>query len=265
MSNLPPDQQKTLLTLGLLVLASALLCRRQISVSVEVLREVVVSTLPPFDDTPRPAPGPSTSIPTPTPSPTPAAPGLFWPVDLSRVTIGPRFLGHFAHGTWAQNPLAGYRAGYGYHTGVDFLRPHLPGLAVFAVADGVVVSSTSRSAPGYGNNVVISHPALGVYTRYSHLNSRAVGEGASVKAGQMIGRMGESGTDNVHLHFDVIQQGLPTPRFNPHNPLTGGVARPLPGLDPIEEALTVKYFRNPLAFLNAKTAVNPVSQKVATV
>ncbi|WP_168734695.1 M23 family metallopeptidase [Deinococcus sp. KSM4-11] len=226
-----------------------------------------MSKLPPSaGGTPTPPKQNTGPTPTPTPTPaTPAAPGLFWPVDLSRVTIGPRFLGHYAHGTWQQNPLAGYRAGYGYHTGVDFLRPHLPGLAVFSIADGVVVSSTSRSAPGYGNNVVISHPALGVYTRYSHLDSRAVSEGAGVKAGQMIGRMGESGTDNVHLHFDVIQQGLPTPRFNPHNPLTGGVAHPLPGLDPIEEALTVQYFRNPLAFLNAKTAANPVNLKVATV
>ncbi|WP_197050729.1 M23 family metallopeptidase [Deinococcus sp. YIM 77859] len=200
---------------------------------------------------------PSTPATPGTPStPTPAAGGLFWPVDLNRVRIGPRFLGHWAHGT--------YRRGYGYHTGVDFLGPM--GLAVVSIADGVVVSSTPpASRYGYGNNIVIHHPALGVFTRYSHLDSRAVQTGQTVKAGQLIARLGTSGTDNAHLHFDVIQEALPNPRFCPHNPATGGVSRPLEGLDPIEEALTTRYFRNPIALLNAKTALNPVTRKGATV
>lgn len=188
-----------------------------------------------------------------TSTPTPAGP-CYWPVDLSRVRIGPRFMGHAALGT--------YRSGYGYHTGIDFLA-NAPGLKVVAMADGVVVSSTpTASRWGYGHNVVIYHAQLGLYTRYSHLYARDVKEGQRVTAGQQIGRMGTSGTDNVHLHFDVIKVALPNPRFNPHNPATGGVTRPLAGLDPVEDALTRKYFSDPLAFLNGRSAMNPTTQKV---
>nr|WP_272916843.1 M23 family metallopeptidase [Deinococcus xianganensis] len=162
-------------------------------------------------------------------------------------------MGHAALGT--------YRSGYGYHTGIDFLGPL--GLKVVAMADGVVVSSTpTASRWGYGHNVVIYHAQLGLSTRYSHLYARDVKEGQRVTAGQQIGRMGTSGTDNVHLHFDVIKVALPNPRFNPHNPATGGVTRPLAGLDPVEDALTRKYFSDPLAFLNGRSALNPTTQKV---
>lgn len=156
-----------------------------------------------------------------------------------------------------------YRHGYGYHTGLDFLTSAV-GLKVVAMADGVVVSSTpTASRYGYGHNVLIHHPALGVWTRSSHLYSRDVKTGDVVTAGQQIGRVGDSGTDNVHLHWDVIKLALPNPRFNPHNPATGGVVKPLSGLDPVEEALVRKHFQDPLAFLNARSALNPVTQKVA--
>lgn len=237
---IPPEKQRKLLVVGSLALASALLFRRQISVSAELVREAVVTKpLPPKRD-------PST--------PTPAG-RLFWPVDLSRVRIGPKFMGHAA--------LKTYRHGYGYHTGLDFLTSAV-GLKVVAMADGVVVSSTpTASRYGYGHNILIHHPALGVWTRSSHLYSRDVKAGDVVTAGQQIGRVGDSGTDNVHLHWDVIKLALPNPRFNPHNPATGGVVKPLSGLDPVEEALVRKHFQDPLAFLNARSALNPVTQKVA--
>lgn len=198
-------------------------------------------------------------------TPAPAEGSFYWPVDLTRVVAGPRFMGHYGHGGgWTRSNLAGYRKGYGFHTGNDFLGPL--GLAVVAIYDGVVTSSTPpASRSGYGNNVVIRHSALGLESRYSHLDSRAVKAGDVVKGGQLIGRLGTSGTDNAHLHCDLIELTLPNPRFCPHNPATGGVRTPLIGLDPIEEALTEKYFRNLVAFLNAKKALNPVTHKVATV
>lgn len=220
------------------------------------MKNPITTTPPSVPSTPSKPGSPSSPVtPVPPVTPTPAAPGLFWPLDLTRVRVGPRFLGHWANGT--------YRRGYGYHTGIDFLGTI--GLAVVSIADGLVVSSTPpASRSGYGHNVVVHHPALGVYSRYSHLDSRVVQTGQTVKAGQLIARLGTSGTDNAHLHFDVIGEALPNPRFCPHNPATGGVAHPVEGLDPIEEALTTRYFRNGIAFLNAKTALNPVTRKVAT-
>lgn len=55
----------------------------------------------------------------------------------------------------------------------------------------------------YGNEVVIDH-GNGYCSRYAHLNSFAVGNGASVSAGQVIGRVGTSGNSTgVHLHFEI--------------------------------------------------------------
>lgn len=190
-----------------------------------------------------------------TPPKVPTSPGeklAFWPVDTSRVRVGPKYMGHWKFGT--------YRHGYGYHTGVDFLGP--VGLKVVASFDGVVTSSTpTASRWGYGHNVVIRHTALGLESRYSHLDSRLVKAGQVVKAGEQIGRLGLSGTDNAHLHWDVIKLPLPNPRFNPHNPLTGGVQQPLVGLDPVEEALVRKYFADGIIVLNAVNARNPVTGK----
>lgn len=111
-----------------------------------------------------------------------------------------------------------YRPGYGYHSGVDWNYSGQAdrglGEPVRAVADGWVVnSSPTLSARGYGQLVYIKHPQFGRWTRYAHLASRKVKTGDVVRAGQIVGTMGTSGTDNVHLHFDVPRRALPQPRF----------------------------------------------------
>ncbi len=194
----------------------------------------------------------------PDPIPTPAnAPATYWPVDMSRVRLGPRFEGHHA------TPANPYRPNYGYHTGQDFFGPL--GMRVVSMTDGVVVEASSHLTFGYGNCVLIYHPSRGCWSRYGHLDSMSVKTGDHVKAGQQIGRMGTSGTDNVHLHFDVIFAALPMTRFNPHNRLVGGVKHPLPGLDPVELALLRGYFVDPLHNLNVRSALNPATQKVVTI
>jgi murein DD-endopeptidase MepM/ murein hydrolase activator NlpD len=124
-------------------------------------------------------------------------------IQPNRIVI--RYLGVFGN---RNNP---YRRGYGYHSGVDYY-----GLSadngfnnpVVAIADGVVVqSSPTLSARGYGEIVVIHHPELKIWSRYAHLNTRAkIKIGAKVTAGQQIGTIGTSGTDNTHLHFDILKK-----------------------------------------------------------
>jgi murein DD-endopeptidase MepM/ murein hydrolase activator NlpD len=76
-------------------------------------------------------------------------------------------------------------------------------LAFFA-ADGVVVFV--GSVPGFKKIIVVYHPQLNLWTRYAHLYSYAVQEGAIVKAGQEIGIIGNAdNTQPAHLHFDVIK------------------------------------------------------------
>ena len=55
---------------------------------------------------------------------------------------------------------------------------------------------------GFGNFVVIYHPAHGVWTRYAHMNKVSVKQNQKLKAGDLIGEVGKSGTNSPHLHFE---------------------------------------------------------------
>lgn len=96
-----------------------------------------------------------------------------------------------------------------YHSGVDFYGEY--GQAVYAVAGGTVVSTGTHAL--FGTTVVINTGGLRHY--YAHLSSTSVSAGATVKAGQQVGAVGNSGTvlpepknsgdhtSGVHLHFEV--------------------------------------------------------------
>jgi murein DD-endopeptidase MepM/ murein hydrolase activator NlpD len=95
---------------------------------------------------------------------------------------------------------------YRAHLGVDYGAPR--GAPVVAVADGVVV--TAGWAGGGGNQVRIRH-AGGFETYYLHLSSFAKGvrRGARVNQGQLIGRVGSTGTaTGPHLDFRLRRHGV---------------------------------------------------------
>ena len=97
------------------------------------------------------------------------------------------------------------------HTGQDYAVK--VGTAVHAAADGIVFDD----APGFqfGTYVQIDH-LNGFQTLYGHLSSKSVKVGDKVKAGQVIGKSGESGNvTGPHLHFEV-RKG----RNNPVDPST---------------------------------------------
>jgi len=85
------------------------------------------------------------------------------------------------------------------HTGQDYAVP--VGTPVKAAADGIVFDD----APGFefGTYVQIDH-MNGYQTLYGHLSSKSVKVGDHVKAGQVIGKSGQSGNvTGPHLHFEV--------------------------------------------------------------
>jgi septal ring factor EnvC (AmiA/AmiB activator) len=62
---------------------------------------------------------------------------------------------------------------------------------------------------GYGNLIILDHGA-GYYTLYAHASEIQVEEGDRVKAGQAIGRVGETGSlEGPRLYFEVRYQGRP--------------------------------------------------------
>lgn len=103
-----------------------------------------------------------------------------------------------------------------YHTGQDFPAP--VGTPVYAVASGVVLSSTAGSWAG--TNVVIQHKTGA--TLSAHLSRRVVSPGEAVKPGQIIGYVGATGRAfGPHLHFEYYPNGTtPGDVYSASNPMT---------------------------------------------
>ena len=105
-----------------------------------------------------------------------------------------------SHYGYRTDPLSGKRA---FHSGADFAGPS--GSPVLAVASGVVTSA--RYLQGMGNIVEINHGG-GYVTRYAHNKKNLVATGDTVKKGQKIAFMGNSGrATGPHVHFEVLHDG----------------------------------------------------------
>jgi len=107
-------------------------------------------------------------------------------------------------------------SGYGYrrdpiygttkfHEGMDFSAPQ--GTAVYATGDGKVLSAGWKSA--YGNLIEIDH-GYNYVTRFAHLSQILVKPGQTLKRGDLIGRVGNTGkSTGPHLHYEVRLRGEP--------------------------------------------------------
>jgi peptidoglycan hydrolase-like protein with peptidoglycan-binding domain len=104
------------------------------------------------------------------------------------------------------------RSGGRLHEGVDIIGAK--GLAIYATNDGVISRMSTGGALG-GNAIYVKIPN-GTYFYYAHLDSFAPGmaAGVPVKAGQIIGYNGSTGTTTPHLHFEVHPFGGPA--VNPY-------------------------------------------------
>ncbi len=86
-----------------------------------------------------------------------------------------------------------------YHHGVDFRAPG--GTPVHAAAAGTV--ALAELIPLYGNMVIIDH-GWGVFTGYGHLSSIEVKVGQQVAVGDIVGKVGSTGSSTgAHLHWEV--------------------------------------------------------------
>ena len=100
------------------------------------------------------------------------------------------------------DPFTGRRA---FHKGVDFASRE--GAEVVAVASGVVIWSGERF--GYGQLVEINH-GNGYVTRYAHNVDNLVAVGDTVRRGQVIARVGDTGrATGPNLHFEVLLNDKP--------------------------------------------------------
>ena len=87
------------------------------------------------------------------------------------------------------------------HEGIDIGAPE--GTPIHAAAAGKVIFSGERGA--YGLIVIIEHPD-DWYTIYAHNSKNLVGQGATVKQGEKIALVGQTGrATGPHLHFEIRQ------------------------------------------------------------
>ena len=90
------------------------------------------------------------------------------------------------------------------HPGIDFAASI--GTPIYATADGTV-EQVSVKFSGYGKMVEIDH-GFGYRTRYAHMHGFAVRSGQSVKRGDLIGYVGNTGMSTApHLHYEVLING----------------------------------------------------------
>lgn len=79
---------------------------------------------------------------------------------------------------------------------------------VKAAANGKVVYAGSGLV-GYGRLIIVKHNE-NLLSAYGHNNQLLVNEGERVAAGQMIAKMGSSGTNRNELYFEIRKNGKPT-------------------------------------------------------
>lgn len=145
----------------------------------------VVIPLSPPPAAPKPAPGPAPS--SPAGGSTAAVTAWQWPVNAARQR---RDVSVTAVGK-----------------GLEFRGPR--GEPVRSAADGRVVYS-GAGIPHYGNLLIIKHDDR-YLSAYAHNQRLLVSEGNTVRAGQQIAEMGDSGTgaQEVKLRFEIRLDGTP--------------------------------------------------------
>lgn len=169
-----------------------------------------------------------------------AASGWVWPVaDPIQVNLG----------FYDTNPDFNYSPD-GVHRALDIVRLTERNAQVCSIGAGRVSRTVPNgSVSGLGNHVYIDHGG-GYHSMYAHLLSYSVSEGTNVRAGQVIGIMGGTGspyTYGAHLHLETFQGGTvrwtyanPSGnRIDPHILLGGASAPPAVLSDDVDNMIII--------------------------
>jgi murein DD-endopeptidase MepM/ murein hydrolase activator NlpD len=136
---------------------------------------------------------PMAKPPPPLPAPPPPRPRVKTDAEFQWPLVGPI------------NSPFGPRWGK-FHAGVDIGSPHYQ--EIVAAADGEVLYAHDTAGP-LGKAVVLQH-GHGMRTVYAHLSLIVAQEGDTVRQGQAIGGVGNTGrATGPHLHFEVRRNGVP--------------------------------------------------------
>lgn len=134
--------------------------------------------------------------------------------SITNALAHPRDLHKVTGDYWKKRIYAGYKKKgkrkvkvkdhESYHRGLD-LKGDL-GAPVYSMADGKIVLAMKMFYEG--NLVAVDHGNQ-VFTYYMHMDSMAVKVGDTVKAGDLVGRVGSTGTSTgPHLHVALSIRGV---------------------------------------------------------
>lgn len=131
--------------------------------------------------------------------------------------------------------LPGQSGFWNDHTGCDWTKPRFT--AVRASEAGVVIDSYFTSLKGW--QLVVRNIFTGRITRYHMLQEKSPKpKGSTVAEGEVIGRVGSSGTASTgpHLHFEVWVNGVPVDPYKYITALNSGAGG---GSTPIENDMPI--------------------------
>ncbi|RXZ01894.1 murein hydrolase activator EnvC family protein [Fictibacillus sp. S7] len=120
---------------------------------------------------------------------------------------------------YVSSPFGTRFGGSDFHPGIDIAEAGA-GNPIVAAADGTVARSYLSSS--YGNCVFVSSYIDGqLYTTvYAHMSERMVSTGQTVKQGQRLGTMGNTGhSTGQHLHFELHKGQWNYAKSNAVNPV----------------------------------------------
>ena len=112
---------------------------------------------------------------------------------------------------WKIDQVFGNPTNYGVHDGLDINKiaggnTDL-GQPLYAVADGKIVYYHNESHPttGFGRHMVLECETVRGKRWYHYAHCQEITNSTDVKEGDVIGKLGKSGTTFAHLHFAVFQ------------------------------------------------------------
>ena len=121
-------------------------------------------------------------------------------------------------------------SGYGYrkdpftkkrrfHWGMDFTAKK--GIPIYATGNGIIKRADNRSS-GYGKHIRLDH-GFGYVSLYAHLSKYNARRGQTVKRGDIIGYVGNTGRSvGPHLHYEIFKDNK---RINPLNFYYGNLSQ----------------------------------------
>jgi murein DD-endopeptidase MepM/ murein hydrolase activator NlpD len=131
---------------------------------------------------------------------------------------------------------AGTQRSYETHQGVDVTVTNKP---IYAVQDGTIIKSDWQDAnntnKGYGQHIIIKHDDGTTSSLYGHLSKLIAKEGSKVKAGDLIGVSGNTGSvrgsgGGYHLHFEYRENNKSN--HEKTNSLVGAALTPVQSSEP---------------------------------